>query len=301
MSAPWTSGCLRGGTAPTALFGYMHEDPAPECSLANARTRALCVLSAGDMAFALLRAGAAEVTAADPNPGQHDLVQWKLEAAAAGMDLEQAVRSGAVSRGRIDARLRFIARWIKPLVPAGSFRWQAAWRLLRFGIAMTFSAGYRAHLPADVIARLKRRMETALQSAASKPSPWLDRMMASQASLVPDAWGSTWPDPGWLCETRLKRIHGTLQDAVSHEPWQLVAASNILDTCPPHDAPLMLSRLGSQMSPGGVVVIRSLFREEADWPPPPEGWHVDADVLSRLAFMDRSPLCRVSVVYRCQG
>jgi hypothetical protein len=80
--------------------------------------------------------------------------------------------------------------------------------------------------------------------------------------------------------------------------FDLVAASNILDTAPASDLLPLLNALAPQVRAGGALVLRSLFRETSEWPPAPSGWEVDAAVTSRLSLQDRSPLCRVSVVLR---
>lgn len=300
MSGAWTD--IRPGGA---FFGYMHEDPAPECSLVSSDSEVLCVLSAGDMAFSFLRADASRVYAVDPNLAQFELVYRKLARAGEGMNVQEAVASNLVCEGLIDRRLQFLAKWIAPLVmgrrgakafSAASLRWRSAWRLLHLGIICTFSKAYRAHFPADIVLRLRRRMETALESSSA--SPWLNRMMATQASDVPDAWESTWPDCAFAAEPRLSMAQTTLQNASVVRPVNLIAASNVLDTEPASMLPDFLNALSPLVETDGVIVLRSLFRESNEWPAPPQGWAMDRSLLAQLIAMDSSPLCQVTGVWR---
>lgn len=147
----WIQGRLRSfhpEAGPEVLFGCMHEDPVVEEALLPADGRALCVLSGGDTALALLRANAARVVAADVNPSQLALMRlkraacdrgWSLENAcsrtvgdaladldirmllpAGDMDLwmarPQQLKRPLASAGLIDERLRWLARRISPSV-----------------------------------------------------------------------------------------------------------------------------------------------------------------------------------------
>jgi hypothetical protein len=132
---------------PRIVFGFMHEDPAPEVSLLPRSGGALCVLSAGDVAFALCAAGAKEVLAVDPNPAQIALVRLKLAAAETGWTAERAAaasvdeaisissdsswlrpedralclpvrRRPVLAAGDVDKWLRRIARWHVRFLPA---------------------------------------------------------------------------------------------------------------------------------------------------------------------------------------
>jgi hypothetical protein len=136
---------------PRVVFGFMHEDPAPEVSLLRPHGSALCILSAGDVAFALCAAGARRVIAIDPNPAQVALVRLKLAAAAAGWTARQAAaasirdaisfssesswlrpqdrapcqaveRRPCLAAGDVDKWLRRIARWYSRLLPAALTR-----------------------------------------------------------------------------------------------------------------------------------------------------------------------------------
>jgi len=283
----------------------MHEDPGIECSLLPQGGRVLCVLSAGDMAFELLRAGASRVIAADPNLAQHELVRWKLNNAAQG--------TRQMVTGIIDSRLRWLVRWIAPLVfprcvqqadvvvlgrHFTSRRWRMAWWLLGVGITVVFPSPFRRHLPADVVARLRRRFETACITQAGNPSPWLQRMLCARLEDVSNVWDSTWPDTSMQNDERLTLSEALLHQTNAGRNFDLVAASNILDTAPAADLLPLLATLASQVRPGGKVVLRSLFREANEWPPAPLGWEVDAEATLRLCLQDHSPLCRVSVVLR---
>ncbi len=302
MSSPWTA--PRAG----ALFGYMHEDTAVECSLLPGNGRALCVLSAGDMAFELLRAGAATVVAADPNPAQHELVRWKLNQAAEG--------GRNTASGLIDRRLQWLARWVAPLVfprsvqQAGAetlarhfktLRWRGAWGLLGAGITLAFPLAFRRHLPGDVVTRLRCRFEAATLSQAGDPGPWLQRMLCQRPEDVPHAWASALPDAGMKDDQQLIVCPTLLHETQAGTSFDLVAASNILDTAPASDLISLLEALAPQVKTGGWCVLRSLFREANEWPPPPPGWEVDDELTRRLLRADLSPLCRVSVVLRRTG
>lgn len=297
MSSSWAAPQLG------ALFGYMHEDTAIECSLLPPDGRALCVLSAGDMAFELLRAGTSLVVAADPNPAQHELVHWKLKSAASGQR--------QTATGIIDRRLQWLARWVAPLVfpravqEAGgdvlkrhfaSRRWRLAWGCLGAGITVAFPSFFRRHLPRDVVPRLQRRFETACLEHPT--SPWLQRMLCCQPEDVPAAWASTWPDPGMGSDERLSLVETLLHQTHAGVKFDLVAASNILDTAPTADLLPLLQALAPQVHPGGHLVLRSLFREAHEWPHVPSTWEVNGDLTPLLSRQDRSPLCRVSLVLR---
>lgn len=299
MSPPWSASRLG------ALFGYMHEDPDIECSLLPLRGRVLCVLSAGDMAFELLRAGASQVVAADPNRAQHELVRRKLQNAAAGRHEDLT--------GSIDRRLRWLARCIAPLVfprsmqqaepeylnaHFGSYRWRISWSLLAMGIAVAFPGSFRRYLPRDIVTRLRQRFEAACLEQSNRVSPWFLRMLSRSPADAPEVWNSTWPDAEMFNDERLTLVLSALQQVCSFGRFDLVAASNILDTAPASELQGLLDKLAPQVNEGGYFVLRSLFRETGEWPPPPSGWEVETKLTAQLLGQDRSPLCRISVVLR---
>ncbi len=267
--------------------------------------RALCVLSAGDMAFELLRAGASQVVAVDPNKAQHELVRRKMQNAAAGRHEDIA--------GSIDLHLRMLARWVLPLVfprsvqqassaclqaHFGSYRWRMAWSLLNVGIRMVFPKSFRGCLPRDVVTRLRHRFEVACFAQSARSNPWLQRLLCQTPTDAPSAWSSTWPDAEMLSDARLVLASGTLQEVGVRGRFDLVAASNILDTLPVSELQRLLTCLAPQVNEGGYFVLRSLFREPDEWPGPPTGWEANAELYEQLSRLDRSPLCRVSVVLR---
>ncbi len=330
MSESWQQARLRfGGGGP--LFGWMHEDAAIEVSLLPAGGRAACVLSAGDTAFALLRSGASEVLAADPSRPQHELVRLKLAAARRGFDVGQAaackvsevlagMRSAVpaqrwhgrpmLAAGSVDARLRWIERVVTPMVAGRSQervdwqavferkRWRAAWSLLAGVIRVVFPPWYRQHLPADFIERVRRRFEACCLREDAGTNPHLRRLMSGSIMGEPEVWLPAWPPNDSELLDRLSLHEGTLGDLAASGPFDVVAASNILDTRPSQEAADLLAVLWGAVAPNGWLVLRSLFREAEDWPKPPPGWEGDLEQTQRLRRLDRSPFCQVSAVFR---
>ncbi len=338
MSLPWRDSWQ------DVVFGYMHEDTAIEARLLPAGGSALCVLSGGDTAYALSKR-AAHVTAADVNPAQLHLHELKLAclnggitcAAAADMRVEDAIarseikaqlsppaqafwenqrriRRPLLSPGIIDARLRFLASWIVPLVvpisvtgairqPSSTtqsspltftgMRWRLAWSLLSFGIMAVFPKALRRHLPTDVVHRLRRRFESACQAPASLTHPLLCRMFARQPSDDVDAFKTSWPVGQ---SSNIHAVSAPLDECQpsSDRRYDLVSASNILDASPTSDWPVLLTKLTPSLRPGAVVILRSLFREPSEWPAPPNEWCIDHSCIAE----DKAPLCRVTQIVR---
>ena len=331
MNDPWAAARLRSlrpHSGPEVLFGYMHEDPAPESSLLPPNGVAACVLSAGDMAFALVDAGARHVTAADPNPAQHALVRLKLAAATCGWTLDKAVNTtvGAVlptvadhrgmrasdfefwrsasrqkrpliAAGTVDARLRLMARWVLPLLMKrgfGSWRWAVAWSALGLVLRTTFPATLRQALPTDITQRLKTRFERQAAASEAGRNPWLQRVIQAHPESSPWIFASTWPASGM--NAKLVLHEGLLGPGTGALRCDLIATSNIFDTSSADALYGFLRELHPQ--PGCRVVVRSLFRELEEWPALPPGWELEKEITGRLQAMDQSPLCRVSLVAR---
>lgn len=336
MSHPWSSPrlcTLRGGKGKGLLFGFMHEDPALEVALLPPGGTAACVLSAGDVAFAMARAGASRVVAADVNPAQHALARLKLALAHQRWTLSRAmhtsVREGIISdmaslwftqesesllrnagvldrplmgAGDVDTRLRFLARWITPLVISGNggqskdWRWRLAWSTLGVVLPIVFPAGLRRHLPADVVTRLRRRMESALSLPEAHDNPWLQRLMQHPSALAEASFASAWPDTAAVDPQRMHLREDTLDHAMLGGSFDLIATSNIFDTEPAGALNSFLQSISVHTHTGTRIIIRSLFRDAADWPAPHSGWKVEATLTARLQSLDLSPLCRVSLV-----
>jgi len=334
MREAWQSARLRfAGGGP--LFGTMHEDPCCEVSLLPAGGRAVCVLSAGDVAFALVKSGAREVIAADPSEAQHEWVAMKLALASVGLGVDDVKtwtvadgtkrlkpeagkerawhRRPLLAAGAVDARLAWLARWIKPWVlgQPGSVeewqrafqnsRWQLAWRSLALGVKAVFPVWYRRHLPTDFVGRIQHRFEATCLRTNAQSNPLLVRMLSATPSHEPAAWADTWPIVGMNLEPVLHRHRGTIGDETLQSEFDLFALSNILDTEPAAKLTPLLEKLRPVARNGAKVLLRSLFRETDEWPPAPAGWVLDRELTSQLQRQDRSPLCRVSAVYRCES
>jgi|GEM_PF-3086464 len=327
-------------------FGYMHEDPAVERSLALPGGISLCVLSGGDITYTLAAMGQ-DVTSVDVNPAQIHLHELKKRAAqhwnadeASRLTLHKAFQkidfhqslppetSGfwqqsrfrnrpLATLGRIDQKLRFIARWIAPwILPAGfplnpnvahsnpslfsSRKWNTAWHTLRLGINLAFPAQFKKHLPEDTIYRLKRRFEKCCAEHPANYNPLLARMLARHPSTNTWAYQDSWPQTH--AETILV-LNSSLTEPslILGRKFSLVSASNIFDTEPAHALLPFLEQIKSRLLPGGIVIVRSLFRDINDWPDLPTGWLLDQDVLTQTSMLDRAPLCRISLIIRYLG
>ncbi|QIF00673.1 DUF3419 family protein [Roseimicrobium sp. ORNL1] len=316
----------------------MHEDPAPEIALLQPGHRVACVLSAGDMAFSLLKSGACHVTAADVNPAQHALARMKLALHAQGWslsdaalsDVTQALRNAGheawvrdgdrdllgaakymsrplLAAGDIDLRLRILARWIAPWVlpPAtderrfGRLRWRAPWYLLGTAIRMVFPRDLRLHLPADLGARVKQRMESRLAASDAADNPWLQRLLQPQPWTQPEVLKTSWPAQKSPIESDVLCLHeGPLDASSAPLPFHLISASNIFDASSPDTLRDFLMHLQPCTTAGSLVVVRSLFRDAGEWAAPPAGWEVDREQTSQAQALDQAPLCRVSVVMK---
>jgi hypothetical protein len=333
MNDHWDKAGLRfDGGGP--LFGYMHEDADCEVSCLPPSGRAACVLSAGDVAFALAKAGADHVLAADPSPAQiawvrckqqiakqnltpKDLLNHNVTEALAHFPKAAAATKSArwhrrplLAAGEIDHHLRLIARWINPWIlgrandhqdwsrTLNRAGWQLAWQALACGVALAFPFWYRRHLPADFIRRLRHRFETTVQRADQENNHVLQRMLAAHPATCPDAWEPTWPTPDAATMTSIELRQGKLEDQAQSGCYDLFALSNILDTQPPPALTSLLTALRPQANPGAIVVLRSLFRDLPDWPEPPPGWTLDKPKTQTLQALDKSPLCQISAVYR---
>ncbi len=327
----WQQARLRfGGGGP--MFGWMHEDAEAETALIPVGGSAACVLSAGDVAFALLRAGAREVVAADPSPLQHELVKLKLAAARRGDGIRQVSdqkageilasmdpgalphswhRRPMLAAGSVDARLRWIARHVTPLVaghPCGKADWQAvfkrkrwrlAWRLLALAVRCVFPLWYRRHLPGDFIMRLRQRFESCCLRDDAETNPLLRRLLSRTVGGGEDEiWMPAWPPTEPALLDRLHLHEGVLGDLTTAGPFDMVAASNILDTRPAAEINDLLAAFRAAVVPGGWLVLRSLFREAEDWPEPPPNWVLDSRQTHKLRQRDRSPFCQISAVFQ---
>ncbi|OAI56468.1 hypothetical protein AYO49_04265 [Verrucomicrobiaceae bacterium SCGC AG-212-N21] len=212
MSHPWSLAklrSLRNQRGAALLFGFMHEDPAPELALLPPGGSAACVLSAGDIAFALAQAGASRIIAADVNAAQHALVRlklalaqrdWKLsdvrhttirEALASSYsfswltpDVEPRLRDAHVlnrhvtSAGDVDTRLATLARFIIPLITSGNFRDPGfaqrtittfRWSLAWRGMDLLLRLLFPATLRAHLPRDISHRLRHRLESALRSP------------------------------------------------------------------------------------------------------------------------------------
>jgi Protein of unknown function (DUF3419) len=326
MNASWKTAGLRfSGGGP--LFGTMHEDAAVERKLLQPGGRVLCVLSAGDVAFEMLRAGASDVVAADPNPNQQELVKMKVNIARQGRSVAHVAGRRicdvvcdlpksepwhlrpVLAGGSVDMRLRSIARWVTPWVMGpyesrdfrivfGRLRWRFAWWLLTWAVRLVFPPWYRRHLPADFIQRLRRRFETCCLRNDAKSNPLLRRLLAVCEKEAAWAWEPTWPPQD---DTVLNRLHlreGLLSDLVDQQKFSLVSASNILDTQPRESLNQLLDALRDSVKPGGWLVLRSLFWQTSEWPVPSTGWILHSQAIIEAQMVDRAPLCQVSAVFQ---
>jgi hypothetical protein len=326
MKGSWRDAGLRfSGGGP--LFGTMHEDAAVECKLLVPGGRVACVLSAGDVAFELLRAGASEVVAADPNPNQHELVTIKMDFARQGRSVADVagLRICDVARdlpktepwhlrpvlagGSVDLRLRSLARWVTPWVSGSSAtqdfttaferrRWRLAWGMLAWAVRLFFPPWYRHHLPPDFIQRLRCRFENCCLRRDADSNPLLRRLLAISEKNTKWAWEPTWPP---LDETVLNRLHlheGVLSDLAEQGKFDLVSASNILDTQPRESLNPLLDAFHDSVNPGGWLVLRSLFWQTSEWPTPSKAWVLNAQATADAKQVDRAPLCHISAVFQ---
>jgi hypothetical protein len=326
MKGSWRDAGLRfSGGGP--LFGTMHEDAAVECKLLAPAGRAACVLSAGDMAFELLRAGASEVVAADPNPNQHKLVTVKMALArqgrgvadVAGLRICDVARDlpksepwhlrAVVAGGSVDLRLRSIARWVTPWVMGtsetqnftASFerrRWHLAWWMLTWAVRLFFPPWYRRHLPADFIQRLRRRFENCCLRHDADSNPLLRRLLAISEKNTEWAWEPTWPPQDETVLNRLQLHEGMLAELADQGKFDLVSASNILDTQPRSSLNPLLDAFHDSINPGGWLMLRSLFWQTSEWPTPSKGWVLHAQATADAKQVDRAPLCQISAVFQ---
>jgi hypothetical protein len=334
MNEAWKTARLRfAGGGP--LFGSMHEDPRCEASLMPEGGRAVSVLSAGDVAFALVKSGASAVIAADPSAAQHEWVKLKLALATQGFGVDDVKnwtvaeahqrlphaernhrawhRRPVLAAGAVDARLAWLARWIKPWVlgqpesvadwqrAIQSRRWRLAWSALSLGVKAVFPVWYRRHLPNDFVARLRCRFEVTCTRPEAMNNPLLSRMLRGTPGENAEAWTDTWPCLGMNHEPVLHQHLGTVEDPPLPAAVDLFALSNILDTQPAAALAPLLEKLHAAARVGATVVLRSLFRETDEWPQPPAGWVLDRELTRQLQATDRSPLCQVSAVYRCSN
>lgn len=326
MKGSWREAGLRfSGGGP--LFGTMHEDAAVECKLLVPGGRVACVLSAGDVAFELLRAGASEVMAADPNPNQHALVMIKTNLARLGRTVADVagVRICDVAHdlpktepwhlrpvlagGSVDLRLRSIARWVTPWV-LGTYenrdftesferrRWRLAWWMLNWAVRLFFPPWYRRHLPADFIQRLRRRFERCCLRQDADSNPLLRRLLAVSEQNAEWAWEPTWPPQGEVVLSRLHLRDGVLSDLTDQGKVDLVSASNILDTQPRESLNPLLDAFHDSVNLTGWLVLRSLFWQTSDWPTPSRGWMLHAQATADAKQRDRAPLCQISAVFQ---
>lgn len=326
MKGSWRDAGLRfsrGGP----LFGTMHEDAAVECKLLVPGGRAACVLSAGDVAFELLRAGAGEVAAADPNPNQHELVNIKIDLARQGRSVAEVagVRfcdaasdlSNAepwhlrpvLTGGSVDLRLRSIARWVTPWVLGTSEtqnfitsferpRWRLAWWMLAWAVRLFFPPWYRRHLPPDFIQRLRRRFENGCLRHDPDSNPLLQRLLSITEKNAEWAWEPTWPPQDEIVLNRLHLHVGILSDLANRGKFDLVSASNILDTQPRTSLRPLLEAFHDSVNPGGWLVLRSLFWQALEWPEPSKGWVLHSRATAEARQIDRAPLCQISAVFQ---
>lgn len=317
------------------MFGYMHEDARCEVSCLPSQGQAVCVLSAGDVAFTLAAAGAQTVLAADPSAAQVEWVQCKQELAGKGLSakdllhctvaegLQQLGHSPSappawqqrplLTAGSVDSHLQWLARWINPWIigqPVSrndwqqvlrTLRWRLAWRALSVGVALAFPVWYRRHVPSDFIRRLRQRFEATVQRMDVANNLVLQRMLSAHPAQSETAWHETWPAPKGENQCGIEIRNGKLQDVALTGRYDLFALSNILDTQAPTDLTELLISLRPLAKPGAIAVLRSLFRDLTDWPEPPSGWALDKQRTQELQALDRSPLCQVSAVYRADS
>jgi Protein of unknown function (DUF3419) len=269
----WDAGRLRGSGEPSVVFGFQHEDSAIEASFfaEGGGGRALCIASGGETALSLLAAGASEVVAVDVNPAQLRLVELKTAALKDGRSdwlIEELCFCGVVERRTrlLGPSLRWFARR-----PDG-LRWRIGWALLRVAVSLGYASRFRSRLPRGWSARLASRISERIASGCDDPL-WLAEL---GLGFGPD--GLPVYAPGSVAEivSRLDRLRLVRSDLAAYlrdrpsEAWFMIALSNIADTMGNDDRTELLSLVSSHLTPGGIVVLRSIVHPAGVMPDLPE-------------------------------
>ena len=67
---------------------------------------------------------------------------------------------------------------------------------------------------------------------------------------------------GWLAGTGVRTVAGDFHDSLPDGPFDVVLAVGIMHTMPPDRAASLLRRVAERMAPGGVLVIRTMVRDD---------------------------------------
>lgn len=291
----WKGARLHRWSSPGIIFGFQHEDARVEHQLAFDGCRALCIGSGGEVAFALLAAGAGEVVAVDVNPAQLILIRSKLfaletnrvewltknasalaEQPALPEDLRvwwarntRLLRRGLCFSGVVERRTLLLApllRWFAR--NPGGIWWKMGWSFLRVAIVAGYSWKFRRRLPAKWMDRLSSRIAGGVARNPCEPL-WLAELGLGFGELGlamhhPDHLNSVLKNRQRLFLFE-KDLAGYLRECPD-ERWDLISLSNIVDTLDAHERTGLLDLVRDRLRRGGILLLRSIVLSQGDLP-----------------------------------